>query len=125
MRTAISLIGFGLLLHELELTLSSANKLTNLFVSLQTIAVSLLIVGILVTILAVWRYNQVFWQLEKGNYKPNRWMIWITGAVVIILGLLSLPFLVWRSPAVPQKSAESHPTRHDRLLTQQVTNKLP
>lgn len=132
MRTSIALIGFGLtisrfgvFLHELELKLDSQDKITHSVISSQTISVSLVVVGILVIVLAVWRYNQVFRQIEQANYQPNRLMVWITGSVVIILGLLSLPFLLWRSPVVPQNSGKSHRTLQNRLLKHQVANKLP
>lgn len=140
LRTSIALIGFGLtisrfgvFLHELELKLDSQDKITHSVISSQTISVSLVVVGILVIILAVWRYNQVFQQIEQANYQPNRLMVWITGSVVIILGLLSLPFLLWRSacssaslsPTVPKNSSKSHRTLQNRLLTHQTANKLP
>lgn len=132
LRTSIALIGFGLtisrfgvFLHELELKLDSQDKITHSVISSQTISVSLVVVGILVIILAVWRYNQVFQQIEQANYQPNRLMVWITGSVVIILGLLSLPFLLWRSPTVPKNSSKSHSTLQNRLLTHQIAKKLP
>ncbi|MGB5962989.1 MAG: DUF202 domain-containing protein [Coleofasciculaceae cyanobacterium] len=132
LRTSIALIGFGLtisrfglFLHELEVNLSSQNNLTHSFISSQTIGVSLVVVGIMVIILAVWRYNQVFRQIEQANYQPNRLMVWITASIVIILGLLSIPFLLWRSPVVPKNSGKSHRTLQNRLLKHQVVNKLP
>jgi putative membrane protein len=131
LRTSIALIGFGLtisrfgvFLHELELRLDSQDKITHSVISSQTISVSLVAVGIMVIILAVWHYNQVFQQIEQANYQPNRLMVWITGAVVIILGLLSLPFLLWRSPTVP-KNSKSYRTLQNRFLTHQVAKKLP
>lgn len=131
LRTSISLIGFGLaisrfglFLHELQINLTHQNNLTNSFISSQTIGVSLVIVGIIVIILAVWRYNLVFQQIEQANYQPNRLMVWVTAAIVIILGLLSIPFLLWRSPVVPKNSGKSHRTLQNRLLTQLPAKRL-
>jgi len=135
LRTSIALIGFGLtisrfglFLQELQTNFTSQSNITHSFISSQTIGVSLVIVGIVVIILAVWRYNQVFQQIEQANYQPNRLMVWITAAIVIILGLLSIPFLLWRSacssaslsPTVPKNSGKSHRTLQNRLLTQQT-----
>lgn len=131
LRTSIALIGFGLtisrfglFLQELQTNFTSQNNLTDSFISSQTIGVSLVIVGIVVIILAVWRYNQVFQQIEQANYQPNRLMVWITAAIVIILGLLSIPFLLWRSPVVPKNSGKSHRTLQNKLLTYQTVRGL-
>jgi putative membrane protein len=131
LRTSIALIGFGLtisrfglFLHELQANLTSQNSSTHSFISSQTIGVSLVIVGILVIILAVWRYNQVFQQIEQANYQPNRLMVWITAAIVTILGFLSIPFLLWRPPVVPKNSGKSHRILQNRLLTQLPAKRL-
>lgn len=126
LRTAIALIGFGLtisrfglFLHELQINLTRQNNLTHSFISSQTIGISLVIVGIIIIILAVWRYNQVFLQIEQANYQPNRLMVWITAGIVIILGLLSIPFLLWRVPTIPNNSGKSNRTLQNRLPTYQ------
>lgn len=131
LRTSIALIGFGLtisrfglFLHELQTNLTRQNSPTHSFISSQTIGVSLVIVGILVIILAVWRYNQVFQQIEQANYQPNRLMVWITAAIVTILGFLSIPFLLWQSPVVPKNSGKSHRILQNRLMTQLPAKRL-
>ena len=73
-------------------------------------------VGILVIALAAWRYNQVFWQIERADYRPNRLMIWITTGVVMILGTLSIPLVLWRNkvpipPASPPTQEQSQKLR--------------
>jgi putative membrane protein len=122
LRTSIALIGFGLtisrfglFLHELQSHITNQSNLTHSFISSQSIGISLVIVGIIIIILAVWRYNQVFLQIEQANYQPNRLMVWITAAIVIILGLLSIPFLLWRSPSVPNNSTNNNRTSQHRL----------
>ncbi|NEQ27383.1 MAG: hypothetical protein F6K28_51945, partial [Microcoleus sp. SIO2G3] len=74
-------------------------KLPTSSISSQNIGLGLVIVGIIVIILAVWRYNQVFWQIEQSNYKPSRLMVWFTAGVVVLLGILSIPFLLLRNPS--------------------------
>jgi len=114
LRTSIALIGFGLtisrfglFLQELQTQVTDPNSLTHSFISSQNIGISLVIMGIVIIILAVWRYNRVFEQIEQGNYQPNRLLVWITAGIVIILGLLSIPFLLWRQPSAPSHSRNS------------------
>jgi len=108
LRTSIALIGFGfaiarfgLFLREMQISLSNQDIPTHSFISSQTLGIGLVIVGIIIIVLAVWRYNQVFWQIEQGNYQPNRLMVWLTATIVILLGLLSIPFLLWRQTSTP------------------------
>ena len=120
LRTSVSLIGFGfaiarfgLFIRQLETGLSEENIPTQSFISSQTLGVGLVIVGILFIVFAVWRYNQVFWQIEQGNYQPNRFMVWVTGAIVIVLGLLSIPYILWRQPSTPS-TPSSRSSRSER-----------
>jgi putative membrane protein len=120
LRTSIALIGFGfaiarfgLFLHELQSRLGTQNNSTHSFIRSQTLGIGLVIVGIIIIVLAVWRYNQVFWQIEQGNYQPNRLMVWLTAAIVILLGLLSIPFLLWRQTSTPS-TPSSRSSRAER-----------
>lgn len=105
LRTAIALIGFGLaiarfglFLRELQTAVTEENFTARSLVGSQAIGIALVIVGIVAIALAVWRYNQVFWQIETANYRPSRLMVWLTAGTVLILGLLSIPFVLWRQP---------------------------
>ena len=66
----------------------------------ENLGVSLVIFGIIVICLAAWRYNQVFWQIEKGNYRPNRLLVWMMAGVMTILGSLSIPLILWRDSSI-------------------------
>lgn len=110
LRTSIALIGFGLaiarfglFLQELRGTMSSQGGSFQ-FISSQTVGVGLVVAGILLILLAVWRYNRVFWQIERGNYQPNRLIVWLTAGIVLMLGVLSIPFVIWRSTPPPPTS---------------------
>ena len=108
LRTSIALIGFGfaiarfgLFLRQFE-TANATASAVDLSVSQvpapaildsQNLGIGLVAFGITVIILAAWRYNQVFWQIERGAYKPSRLVIWVVTGVVVLLGLLSLPLL--------------------------------
>jgi putative membrane protein len=110
LRTAISLIGFGfaiarfgLFLRQLQTSFTGQNTVPETFMGSQNLGIGLVIVGVIVIGLSVWRYNKVFWQIEQANYQPSRLMVWITAVIVMVLGLLSIPFLLLRNPPVPNK----------------------
>lgn len=103
LRTAIALIGFGfaiarfgLFLRELQSALTHQDASSPSFLSSQGIGVVLVMTGIVVIPLSVWRYNRVFWQIERNDYR-------VTAGVVTLLGLVSLP-LMWRQPIAPRQS---------------------
>lgn len=102
LRTSIALIGFGLaiarfglFLRQLQVAFKQRETLTNQFFSSESIGISLVVFGIIVIALAAWRYNRVFWQIERGDYQPNRLIVWVITGVVIILGSLSIPLILW------------------------------
>lgn len=112
LRTSLALMGFGFALTRFSLFLRQfqvvaahqAPEARSIFNS-ENLGLSLVIFGIVVIGLAAWHYNQVFWQIERGDYRPNRMMIWMTTAAVIALGVLSLPVLLWREVTPPNPSA--------------------
>ncbi len=120
-RTSIALIGFGfaiarfgIFLRQLELTLTQQEPQARSFFSSEHLGVSLVVFGVVTIALAAWRYNQVFWQIERGNYRPDRSIVWLMTAVVMVLGLLSIPLLLSRSrlpnvPAAPIKPQSRQP----------------
>ena len=104
LRTSIGLIGFGfaiarfgIFLRQLQGAVTQQQPTIHPFFNSENLGLSLVIFGISVIALAAWRYNQVFWQIEQANYRPNRLMIWITTVVVMILGSLSIPLVMWRN----------------------------
>lgn len=106
LRTSIALIGFGfaiarfgLFIRQLQATVTQHQVATHPIFNSENLGVSLVIFGIMAIALAAWRYNQVFWQIERGDYRPNRLLVWLMTGVVMILGLLSLPLLLWRNNA--------------------------
>lgn len=120
LRTSIALIGFGfaiarfgLFLRQLEQASETANQpinqaITPAILDSQTLGIGLVTFGILAIILAAWRYNQVFWQIERGAYKPSRLAIWILTSIITLLGILSLPLLTGQAPteSPPNQSSQ-------------------
>ncbi|MGB3766292.1 MAG: DUF202 domain-containing protein [Phormidesmis sp.] len=109
LRTSIALIGFGfaiarfgLFLRQFEAaTEPAANIPPPAILNSQTLGIGLVAFGITVIILAAWRYNQVFWQIEQASYKPSRLAIWILTSIITLLGLLSLPLLTATPTKIP------------------------
>ncbi|MEB3359684.1 MAG: DUF202 domain-containing protein [Synechococcales bacterium] len=149
LRTSIALIGFGfaisrfgIFLRQLNIVINPEEASLHPIFNSQSLGLCLVIVGILAIALAARRYNQVFWQIEQSNYRPNRLAVWIMTSVTIILGLLSIPLLLLgqreipSSPKFPQqsrtqasifinrKSKKPWLTRHVFPRTSRATSKL-
>ena len=113
LRTSIALIAFGfaiarfgLFLRQLHFSITQQEAEVHPLFNSENLGFSLVIVGIAAIALAAWRYNRVFWQIERGDYQPNRLLVWLMTAVVMILGTLSIPLILWRearllSPSTP------------------------
>ncbi|MBD2310065.1 DUF202 domain-containing protein [Desertifilum sp. FACHB-1129] len=117
LRTSIALIGFGfalarfgLFLRQLELALTPDGTVEVGLSRSEILGISLVVFGIIAIALAAWRYNQVFWQIERSDYRPNRLPVWVVTGAVIILGILSLPLLIWRDNAVPARRSLPFPS---------------
>ena len=113
LRTSIALIGFGFAIARFGLFLQQFQEIpsseTHPFLNSQTLGIGLVIFGIAVIVLAAWRYNQVFSQIEQGAYRPSRWAIWLLTGIMTVLGLLSLPLLT-RQQTSRKKAPANHST---------------
>jgi len=101
LRTSIALIGFGfaiarfgLFLGQLRVAITQQEAPINRVFNSENLGISLVIFGIALIAVAAWRYNQVLWQIERGDYRPNRFIIWIITGITITLGTLSIPLLL-------------------------------
>lgn len=97
MRTSISLIGFGLAIARFGLFLQQTQANSNIssaWLNSHNLGIGLIFLGIAIVALAAFRYNQVYWQIERVSYRPNRFLIWLVAGLVGSLGALSLP-IVW------------------------------
>ncbi|NBD17735.1 MAG: DUF202 domain-containing protein [Cyanobacteria bacterium] len=102
LRTAVALIAlglatarFGLFLREIESAIAQEFSLEGPNFNSPTLGLSLVIFGLIVISLAAWRYQQVFWQIEKGKYKPSQRLVWLMVVAVMILATLStIPLLL-------------------------------
>ena len=127
LRTSIALIGFGfalarfnLFLRQLSTAVTQQQQVPrNPLFNSDNLGVSLVIVGIIVIALAAWRYNQVFWQIERSDYQPNRLMVWIITGVVIILGIFSIPLALLRNKVPIPSSNPSKQSLQNLFLHKQ------
>jgi putative membrane protein len=107
LRTSIALIGFGLaiarfglFLQQLQFTLTQRTLQPHPVFNSENLGLSLIVVGVLAIALAAWQYNRVFWQIERSDYRPNRVMVWSIAIVLMVLGVLSIPLVLWRNPVL-------------------------
>jgi putative membrane protein len=105
LRTSIALIGFGfaltrfgIFLQQLELSLRTESSNHDSFLNSENLGILLVILGILVIIVALLNYNRTYWQIERGNFQPNRLLVTITAILVMIVGILSLTLMIRRNP---------------------------
>ncbi|MEO1429778.1 MAG: DUF202 domain-containing protein [Cyanobacteria bacterium J06633_8] len=103
LRTSISLIGFGLaiarfslFLRQLQTTTARQTVKNHSIFNSENLGLCLVIIGIIVIALAAWRYNRVFRQIERADYRPSRVLIWFLSTTVMLLGILSIPLLLMR-----------------------------
>ncbi len=101
LRTAIALIGFGfalarfsLSLRQIEVMLTQQQPYVHPIFNADNLGVGFAIAGILAMGLAVWRYNQVFWQIERSHYRSSQLALWVMAVTVTILAALSILLLL-------------------------------
>jgi putative membrane protein len=58
--------------------------------------------GLVISVVGAWQFNRVFWQIERGNYRPNRLVMWVMTALILVLGMISIPLILWRHQAPRQ-----------------------
>ncbi len=112
LRTSIALIGFGfaiarfgIFLRQISAVANQPIEATQGLLNSQSLGVSLVIIGVIVIGLAAWRYGVTFQQIEQDNYRPNPWMVWVMTAVVMLLGILTIPILLIKAFDIPVKNS--------------------
>ena len=105
-RTSIALIGFGfaiarfgLFLRQLNAATTQQTPIPHPVFNSENLGISLVVLGIATIAFAVWRYDQIFQQIQREDYKPNRIMVWVLAIVIAILGSFTIPLLLLRDAA--------------------------
>lgn len=97
-RTSISVIVFGFVVAKFGITLRQFFRFENLEphetgISLA-LGVSFMVVGILMAILAIWRYQSTRIQIEQANFRPANKAIYVVGTVTALLGAMLIYYLL-------------------------------
>jgi inner membrane protein YidH len=97
-RTSISVIVFGFVVAKFGITLRQFFRFENLDphetgISLA-LGVSFMVVGILMAILAMWRYQATRVQIEQAEFRPANKIIYVVGAVTAGLGIMLVYYLL-------------------------------
>ena len=97
-RTSISAIVFGFVVAKFGVTLRQFFRFENLEPR-ETgysliLGVSFMVVGILLAILAIWRYQSTRLQIEQDKFRPANTTIYIVGVVTGILGAMLVFYLL-------------------------------
>ncbi len=103
LRTSIALIGFGLaiarfglFLRQPQMTKSQQIFQNHPVFNSENLGLCLVIFGLVFIGLAAWRYNKVFWQIERADYRTNRFLIYFLLGIVMFIGVLTIPLLLIR-----------------------------
>jgi putative membrane protein len=103
LRTALALIGFGfaiarfgLFTRQIHYVLTNQPPVIHPLFNSENFGVGLAIAGVLAMLLAIWRFNQVFQQIERQDYQPKRFLMWFMTGLVLALGIFSIPLIVWQ-----------------------------
>jgi len=97
-RTSISVIVFGFVVARFGITLREFLRFENLEphengISLA-LGVSFMVVGILMAILAIWRYQTTRVQIEQANFRPANTTIYVVGTITAVLGIMLVYYLL-------------------------------
>ena len=97
-RTSISVIVFGFVVAKFGITLRQFFRFENLNQretgNSLALGVSFMVVGILMSILAVWRYQSTRVQIEAANFRPANKTVYVVGAITAFLGVLLVYYLL-------------------------------
>ncbi|NCJ07178.1 DUF202 domain-containing protein [Synechococcales cyanobacterium C] len=132
LRTSLALIGFGfaiarfgLLIRQLETAVTPSDPTGSNWVNSEVLGIGMVVVGIVILLTSAWDYNRVYWQIEQGGYRPNRWLVFLMTGIVAILGILSIPLILWRETGSSRSNLSSRlqppvPLVHAKLYGQIV-----
>ncbi len=101
LRTAISLISFGITINRFSLYLIQTNKVSEYaterwdMVSVGRVGFGMVIFGLVLMIWAGVHYNRVSNGIETGNYRPSNIITWVITVGVLLGGGVSL---IWLFP---------------------------
>jgi putative membrane protein len=93
-RTAISLLGFGILIAKLRFLEASAGLGQSAGIRSTRLGLAFAIGGLLTLVLAAWQYGRTKRMIDTGKYESPAQVIFAFSAVAIALGLGSVVYLI-------------------------------
>ncbi len=93
-RTAISLLGFGILIAKLRFLEAGAGLGLSAGVRSTRLGLAFAVGGLLTLVLATWQYYRTKLMLDSGKYESPVQVIFAFSAVAIALGLGSVIYLI-------------------------------
>lgn len=93
-RTAISLLGFGILIAKLRFLEAAAGLGQSAGVRSTRLGLAFAVGGLLTLVLSAWQYWRTKQMIDSGNYQSPVQIIFAFSAVAIALGLASVVYLV-------------------------------
>ena len=97
-RTSISVIVFGFVVAKFGITLRQFFRFENLDAHESGISlalgVSFMVVGILLAILAVWRYQSTRLQIDSATFRPANKTVYVVGVITALLGAMLIYYLL-------------------------------
>lgn len=93
-RTAISLLGFGILIAKLRFIESGAGLPAGAGVRSTHLGLAFAIGGLLTLVLSAWQYWRTKRMIDSGSYQSPVHVIFAFSAVAIALGLGSVVYLI-------------------------------
>ena len=97
-RTSISVIVFGFVVAKFGITLRQFFRFENLDQhesgTSLALGVSFMVVGILMAVLSIWRYQSTRVQIEQDAFRPANKTIYVVGGVTALLGVFLIYYLL-------------------------------
>ena len=93
-RTAISLLGFGILIAKLRFLEGGTGLGYSAGVRSTRLGLAFAVGGLLTLVLSAWQYSRTQRMIDSGNYKPPLQIIFAFSAIAIALGLGSVVYLI-------------------------------
>jgi putative membrane protein len=101
LRTAVSLISFGVTINRFSLFLLQSGAATppqgrSVLRDAENVGFGMVILGTALMVWAATRYTRVRAAIGRGDFRPSLWEIWVLTAGVLIVGGYSAFWLVQR-----------------------------
>jgi putative membrane protein len=100
LRTAISLVSFGITLNRFSIYLQEKKDVGTQSGALhlrdtENVGAGMVVLGLLILIWSLYRYRLVSQAIEAGNYNPRHRMVLILTLGILFLGGISAVWLFW------------------------------